>query len=969
MGNTIRFPYDSRSPAKCKPLPLPACILDTGPPAPRLLHHCRKSSNMYSSMRSATLPKCLALLGLIFLSFPPQILAAGEAFPVARIDVRTKYPSPPPETYRPLILLEEGKETTVKKIEAVEKTLKNSGLFRSVSVAVEETPEGVSIRFDLWQMERVNKIKIKRNWLVLSSSIYRILGMQQGDPFEEEALPSEVERIKDLYEKKGWYETAVTPSYEQDPEDGSVRLTYLIRRGHHIRFSPIELEGAQAGDPEQIRRILRIWPWVTAKRLDKRLDKVRAYYARLGFPSARIRVKALETGKGEKNRGALHIGIDEGKKLVENVKGNDALSVREVLEATTFSRNQGYGLFDTEDSVETIRKLYEKKGFPDARVTFKRKETDKEVAVSFSVEEGKKAFIGKIAFQGNQAFSDKMLSEQILTRSRNLLLLRRGRFLTGKWDKDLGTIVNLYLAEGFQDVSVESSLEPIPGKKHRLLLQIRIHKGPRHTIASSAIRGVRPEWETVLREETFLKPGEPFHEGKIVAEARRIGGFYAKRGYLLARVDNDFRVLEDHTVEVTFNVHEGPCFRLSGLIITGNQKTRPKTIQKTFRIIEGDPIDNEKLSKTRRRLFRLGIFEGLSLRVPGLDLAAQEMRDEGEEEVERPVLIEVREKKSLGAEVGISYDSDWGLEGLLSLREENLLGRAKKVTMDVIGGKERTEVRLAYADPTLMAQRATLTAQAKYERSVGEAYTERRISFEGGLFRKLRHEYTPGLFLILDDAVTYDVASTAPDAPEPSSTTNLFVRPQIVRDTRQDKLYPRDGSYSQARVAVSNQAWGSDDELVIYQLWLQDYFELKPNWILAGRLSLDNVAPYGSTDAVPSTYLLFAGGNNSVRGFPRDGLGPKDLSGTPKGGTTRIIGNMEIRFPIYRLIHGVAFVDVGSLTDGFEEIGFDTFRWSTGAGLRLYTPVGPIRLEYGYQLQENPPLSRGEFHFALGFPF
>jgi outer membrane protein assembly factor BamA len=385
--------------------------------------------------------------------------------------------------------------------------------------------------------------------------------------------------------------------------------------------------------------------------------------------------------------------------------------------------------------------------------------------------------------------------------------------------------------------------------------------------------------------------------------------------------------------------------------------------------MEGDPIDREKLSKTRRRLFRLGVFEGLSLRVPGLETAAQATSDDGEEESERPVLIEVREKKSLGAEVGISYDSDWGLEGLLSLREENLLGRAKKVTLDVIGGGERVEARIAYADPTLVGQRATLTAQAKYEKTVREAYTEQRISFESGLFGKLRKEYTPGLFLILDNAVTYDVASGAPDAPEPSDTTNLFVRPQIVRDTRRDKLYPIDGSYSQARVAVSNQAWASDDDLVLYQLQLRDYFELTPDWILVGRLSLDYVDPYGSTDEVPSTYLLFAGGNNSVRGFPKDGLGPRDFDGKPKGGTTRVLGNLEVRFPIYRLAHGVAFVDAGSLTDGFEAMGFESFRWSIGAGLRLHTPVGPIRLEYGYQLQDNPPLNRGELHFALGFPF
>jgi outer membrane translocation and assembly module TamA len=142
-----------------------------------------------------------------------------------------------------------------------------------------------------------------------------------------------------------------------------------------------------------------------------------------------------------------------------------------------------------------------------------------------------------------------------------------------------------------------------------------------------------------------------------------------------------------------------------------------------------------------------------------------------------------------------------------------------------------------------------------------------------------------------------------------------------------------------------------------------------PGVTVASRLWLDNVEPYGRTDQVPTTYLVFCGGNNTVRGFPRDGLGPKDTDGVPSGGTTRVIGNVEVRFPIYRLIHGVAFVDVGSLTEGFDEIEFETFRWSTGGGLRLHTPVGPIRLEYGYQLQDNPPLGRGEIHFSLGFPF
>ncbi len=892
-----------------------------------------------------------------------------DVFPVLHLEVHTKYPSPPPKDYLPLIPLKEGDETTLDQIDAIKKVIESSGLFHSVSMEVSKEPAGISVRFDLRQKERVRKIRIKGNWLVLSSSIYRVLAMQDGDPFTEEELPREVERIEGLYKKKGWYETRVTESYEQDPEDGSVRITYRIQRGHHIRFGPIELEGVKAGDPERIRSILRIWPWVTTNRLDKRLEKVRAYYGKLGYPAARIRVQSVEIREEDKKRALLRVAINEGEKLILTVTGNEALSDREIFRATTFFREQGVGFFDAEDSAEEIRRLYEENDFPDARVTFEREETEKEVKVSFSVEPGNRAFIQAIRFQGNQTLSDKVLSKQILTHSRNLLLLRWGRFVTDKWDKDRAALENLYLADGFRDVRIEHSLEPVPGDPHRVVLEIRIHEGPRYVIASSTVRGAKPEWEEELKKDSFVTPGKPFNEGKLYVEAGRIVNFYGKRGYLLARVDNDFRVLEDHTVEITFDVQQGPRFFLTGLIVTGNHKTREQTIRRTFRLQPGEPIDNDKLSATRQRLFRLGILEGLTLTVPGVEPAAKTLREVGKEEADRPVLIEVRERKSLGVEVGVSYDSDWGLEGLLSLREENLLGRAKKATVDVVGGQDRREARITYSDPTLMGYRATLTAQAKYERSVLEAYTEQTLSFEIGVFRQLKKNYTPGLFLLLDNSVTYDITSTAPDAPEPTDSTNLFVRPQLVRDTRLDKLYPKNGSYSQGRVSVSNQAWGSDDDLVLYGLQLQDYFEFASDWILASRVSLDQVDTYGSTTQVPSTYLLFAGGNNTVRGFPKDGLGPRDSEGNPKGGTTRILGNLEVRFPIYRLVHGVVFVDVGSLTEGFEKVGLNTFRWSAGAGLGLYTPVGPIRLEYGYQLQDNPPLNRGEFHFALGFPF
>ena len=325
-------------------------------------------------MRSVNISRWLVLLGLFLLPLPCGVSAQEGVLEINRIELRTRYESPPPETFLPLIPLREGALTSMDQVRAVEETLRRSGLFRSVSVQVEESPQGISILFDLWQLERVSRIRIKGNWLVLSSTIYRVLAMQQGDPFREDALPGEVRLITSLYERKGWHDTEAIPSFEQDTKDGSVSITYRIKRGHQIRFGTIELDGVENGDPTEIRKILRIWPWVTGKRLNRRVQRVRDYYGTIGYPVARVRIKGLEPGEKRK-RPLLRVEIREGKKLITEVQGNEELPSHKILKATTFFENRGYGLFDAEDSAEAIQHLYEGEGYPNAVVTFKRNYT------------------------------------------------------------------------------------------------------------------------------------------------------------------------------------------------------------------------------------------------------------------------------------------------------------------------------------------------------------------------------------------------------------------------------------------------------------------------------------------------------------------------------------------------------------------------------------------------------------------
>jgi outer membrane protein insertion porin family len=893
-----------------------------------------------------------------------------ETFSVEEIAVQTSYPSPPPSRYFPLIPIRAGDQASMSLLASVQEMLENTGLFRSVEVQVEPRPEGRAVLFHLRQMERIREIRIQGNFPTLSSSIKRVLNMQEGDVFDPALLPGEVARIQELYQSRGWYETGVSFTENRDPRDGSVGLIYRIRKGRAAHLKEIGLEGVENGDPERIKNILKTRLRLKGERIEKRLEKVAQYYRKLGYPAARVTAAPLEFGADE-TRAVLKIRVEEGKRLDLVVEGNQRLSEKQIREATTFRESGRYGLLDAEDSARSIQNLYEKKGFPFANVRSSRSETEEEVQVSFTIEEGPKAFIGDLEFEGNEEIGVRNLRGQVLTKKRNLFLLRPGKFIRKRWDEDLQALENLYLGEGFLNEKIDAELLPNEDDPHRATLKVRIHEGPRHTIGTVYLSGVREPFVKLLAKKIPFRKGAPFHEGRLIEEERSLLNFYGKKGHLLTRVDPSYKVLDDHTVDMTFKVEEGPLFKTSGVIITGNYETRTASIRKALHLDPGDPINNDELSRARERLYDVGMFNGITIRTPGLETSAYETVPGAQPptEVERPILLQLRERKSLATEIGARYDSDTGIEGLLSIREDNLFGRLKQARLSVLGGQQRAEGSASYTDPTLIGYRLASTLQGKFDRKLLEAYTEQTISVEGSLYRTFLRKYTPSLGIAAEWTRIYDVASDDPDAPVAESSINIFVEPRFVLDTRNDKLFPTKGFYAQIGVGVSNRLWGSDDALLRNRLQLRGYQELAPGLTLAENLSLDHVEPYSRTAKVPASELLFAGGNNSVRGFPEDKLGPLDKQGNPLGGSTRILGNLELRFPVYRLLNGVIFFDAGSLTDGWQRMELSSFRFSAGAGLRVHTPVGPVRLEYGYQLQSNPTLDPGQIHFSLGFPF
>lgn len=893
----------------------------------------------------------------------------GRQMRVATISVTTRYPVPGPETYLPLVPFKEGDEISEASIDTAEQMLMATGLFSSVEISPRGPDDATELLVRLEQVQRIRRIEISGNFPVLTSSIARRLELGRSDPFDPEKIPQEERRIIEVFEKKGWYGTRVDTTSSIDPKDGTATIVYHVQRGVRARLQALDLEGVVHGDEARVRSFLEPLWWVSGRGLDRGLERVRRYYRDIGYPTAKVEIEKVDFDL-EGKRARVRVKVHEGRRFEITVSGNTHFSASRLLAVARSGQEQGLppppGHVDIEDTVRIVRGFYEKKGYALAQVTASRTDEGADrTVIHLTIDEGPKVSVRGIVIVGNASIPTRLIKRHLHTRKKNPVFLRRGRLLSRDLEEDLATIRELYARRGFLDAEVTLEKHRFKRTQGGVVLVFRVQEGPRYVIGSAKVVGAASLSEKALSFLVRLPPGTAYDEALLSETAGRIARLYKQRGYLDCRVTSSSVVGPDHKVDVLFTVTEGPLYIAGGLVPSGNLSTRPETIIEAADLPAGTRLGPGVLERSRKRLRQLGIFDSIFVKPVPVLLDG----DAAPEESPRTaaVVVSVRERKRLATEIGGRYDTDQGAEVFASVAHENLFGRAKKARLNLLFGQKESQASLSVADPMLLGYGVIGTLTSGYRKEVLEAYKKETTAIETSVYRTfLDEKVTPSLVLSLERAVTFDVSGTDPETPSAETTHSIFAGPRLALNFTDDVFYPTRGWYGTGGAQVSLKAWGSDANLVRYNLQAKCYVRLAPGWVLATNLALDAVEPFGTTARVPSPNLFFAGGSTTVRGFPKDSLGPLDDQGRPLGGSTRILANVEVRFPIYGIIHGVVFMDAGSLSNGFD--GVDP-RLSAGGGLRLYTPVGPLRAEYGYQLRRNPPLDRGQFLFSLGFPF
>jgi len=692
------------------------------------------------------------------------------------------------------------------------------------------------------------------------------------------------------------------------------------------------------------------------------LDKdLRSIYDMGFFEDIQIDVEDSPGGK------AVTFKVSEKPSIGEiTFQGNKRIDRKDLMEILGIKKYSILNRKAIKDSIERLKDHYHQKGYYNVEITERVEDLpNNEVSIIYQIKEEGKVNIREIRFVGNVDITDDDLKDLMKTSERGFFsfLTQSGHLDRKELESDIFKIKAFYYNNGYIKARVG---EPeISYKKDKgLIITININEGPQYAIGEVGIEGdLIKEVDELYQALTITK--EKVYNGEVIrSDILTLSEIYSDEGY--AFVDVSPQIKEDnreHKVDITYRISKGKKVTFERVMITGNDKTRDKVIRRELKVIEGGYFSGKKLKRSGQNLHRLGFFEDVELNTR-----------KGSSDEEMILDIHVKERATGMFSVGAGYSSVEKAIGMLEISQSNLFGRGQSLSARASVSSKSTRYTLSFTEPWLFDRPLTAGLDVydwQYE------FIEYTKDSTGGRLRfgfPLGLEFTRGsVAYTYDDAEISDVAETASqllkDMLGRSVTSSLTF--DITRDSRDRRFNAREGSDNSLSVEYAGGVLGGDNYFTKYRAksaWFLPFF-WDTAFCLQGRWGYVEKRPGGE---LPVYEKFFLGGMNTVRGFDYHSISPVDpVTGDRIGGEKMMVYNIEFRFPLLKEqgVVGVLFFDAGNVFTKEEDLTFSGIRMSAGAGIRWYSPVGPLRLEWAYNLDQRPGEASTNWEFTIGSPF
>jgi outer membrane protein insertion porin family len=411
-------------------------------------------------------------------------------------------------------------------------------------------------------------------------------------------------------------------------------------------------------------------------------------------------------------------------------------------------------------------------------------------------------------------------------------------------------------------------------------------------------------------------------------------------------------------LDLLVKVFTGPLVALNNVKFEGYKKTRLSTLQRRVRLEESNRLDRVRVEEGRYRLARLGIFDSVELRYDLID------------EHERDVVYTVKEGKRLDFSILAGWGSYEMLRGGVELEQFNMFGLAHHSRLRLIQSFRSSSADYNYNVPDFFGHDIDLFLIASGLRRQEVSFV--REEYGGGLGARKYFKATSSDLSLRYQYQVLNAADTAPGVAVAGLTNASAgtVIAELRHDRRDNPLYPRHGYKVFSHFELGSSYLGGDANYQRYEVatsWVLPLYN--GAWMNFG-LSHGLVFPMGSREQdLPFDRRFFPGGENSIRGYQEGGASPRDATGQFVGAESCVLGNIEFEQSLTRSISVVLFSDSLGTARDISNYPFNQGLFSVGGGLRWRTLVGPIRLEYGYNLNPRPSDPSGTLHFSMGFPF
>ncbi|OVE78475.1 hypothetical protein BVX98_00040 [bacterium F11] len=453
-----------------------------------------------------------------------------------------------------------------------------------------------------------------------------------------------------------------------------------------------------------------------------------------------------------------------------------------------------------------------------------------------------------------------------------------------------------------------------------------------------------------------FKTEDSFVRNQLKVAKDMISSLYRSRGYLDSKADVSFSETNG-IVAVVIEIDEGPCYHFSETKVTGLSSVRMFVVLRELTYKKGDPYQPARLFKTQGRLYRTGLFKDVSIK---MSTTSAKMVD---------ILIHVNQQPMKWIKAGVGFGSEEKERLSLILAHNNFLRRAYKLELLNTLSRIWLESRLDFTNRYLFGTPTEFQAVTGWRKETREGYDLERVTGLVNFGRMLKYQLRGALRYRLERNVTFNVnPSIALTTPEKSSARSGGVA--LNQDTTDNFFFPNKGTRVGLQFDHTGGLFAGDQDFNKALFDGSVYQAVLEKSVLVFHVRTGAVKPFGASEAVPIYDRFFYGGANSVRGYKERGVGPKDNTGAPLGGNWMLGSSMEFRFPIWKKWKGATFIDGGQVSPKASEVGPSDWKYGSGIGIRYKTPVGPIRLDYGYKL--NPDLDdkdRWRIHFTLGEPF